>query len=88
MLMTTFALAGAAGVFHGLGKSGLISSYGYSPDRMAPPIRFFMALVIGATFASIAADSDRGMLLAGLGSLGAFTLGHYATSAAVFLARG
>lgn len=87
MLMTIFALAGAAGVFHGLGKAGLISSYGYSPDRMVPPLRLFMALVIGATFASIAADSDRGMLLAGLGSLGAFTLGHYATTAAVFVAR-
>lgn len=87
MLMTVLAMAGAAGIFHGLGKSGLISSYGYFPDRMAPPIRLMMALVIGATFASIAAESDRGMLLAGLGSLGAFTLGHYATSAAVYVAR-
>ncbi|QUM73332.1 hypothetical protein [Sphingopyxis granuli] len=86
--MTVFALAGAAGVFHGLGKSGLISSYGYFPDRMAPPIRLVMALVIGAGFASMAAESDRGMLLAGLGSVGAFTLGHYATSAVAYVVRG
>lgn len=87
MLMIVFALAGAAGVLHGLGKSGLISSYGYFPERMAPPLRLAMGLVIGGGFASMAAESDRGMLIAGLGSLGAFTLGHYATSAAVYVVR-
>ena len=87
MLMTVFALAAAAGVFHGLGKSGLISSYGYSAERMVPPLRLIMALMIGGCFATMAAESDRGMLIAGLGSLGAFTLGHYATSAIVYVAR-
>lgn len=88
MLMMVFVLAGAAGVFHGLGKSDLIPSYGYSAEHFLPPMRLLLALTIAGGFATMAADSDRGMLLAGLGSLGAFTLGHYVTSAVVYMVRG
>lgn len=85
MLMIVFAIAGTLGACHGLGKAGLIPAYGYDRDRIIPPLQLVMALTLGAGFAAMIADSERGMAIAGLGSLGAFRLGDYAGGTAAWI---